>query len=742
MLGAGGFFCYAHQSPRGADLPRTYAFAYKPPGPLQAGALDQVILEVCRGPNIPDAVVVLGVKGDTKDELRKQLKTHATKLSRTRIQARIPLLSANFDLTTGSLDLELLDNSFSARTAEFQQDIVNSYNDCLISGLRAVFNPNDVILKAPPGYAYQKPSGARSEIFLKSDLGLKSSANVGFVALCMFARVYAGNTDRFSALQTVYVDTMAVSPVAYALKDLLSLSGFSGAYHIESFHSYGGMEAVPRPLQGSSFCIISASSSMSMHQQWISEKGVGSNEVITLITLTSAKSTHGALLALQAPPDLATPGPVQLSIRIKGETFLPEQEPAKKVLLRDIIHRSDEDVAKFREFIGTGVFDIYRQPARSPATTRALFVDGEQLLKQQTFQQWLGRTLSQSVKAATKAIVHQDDLPSRQLAEQTSEFCNLQLGLSNLKVVSSQQLAELTLEESSGVIACAAVIGKGSQLLEVSRVLREKHKGPRLFVVGFQVTETRGELNTLRANLVHAKGIPHDFQRFGCAAIGTQLKESFDQETRRFYNPSADFTQLPGSMAQRAAVLGQASNIGSLSLLPHGDALSLPLQIRPGFAYWPDGFSAGAYQPEILATVAVLLQRAREHDKLADEHRLWSSTYRHVVLDPENFARFNDGILQAALLRCAYPSELDYRADHAASDFMKGVILRALGRAQEQAGEGFLEFLHALVQRKLQLTDSHRNQVLEAAAVYRGSDALRAGIAFLTEPNLPSRMPF
>jgi hypothetical protein len=463
---------------------------------------------------------------------------------------------------------------------------------------------------------------------------------------------------------------------------------------------------------------------------------------VTLLTLTSAMSTEGALLALAPPADQPSPGPAQLSIRIKGETFLPEQEPAKKVLLRDQVHRSDADVKHFREFAGAGVFDVYRQAPRSGAIPRALFVDGDALLAQDMFEKWLARTLSQSVKAATKAIIYQDDAPSRRLADRVKKHCENQLGLNAVAMHPSQALSTTQIAEDCGVIVCACVIGKGSQLLEVSRALRDSHKGPRLYVIGFQVTDSRGELDTLRTHLVHSKGIRHDFQRFGCAAIGTQLRDSFQQEVKRFYAASSDTKSLPGRMAKRPAALASTSKVGELALLPHGPRVTEALKIRPGFAYWPEGFSASAYQPEVLATVAVLLQRAREHQELTDEHRLWSATYRHVVLDPENFARFNDGILQAALLRCAYPSELDYRGDHAASDFMKGVILRALGRAGEQAGEAILEFLLALVQRRLQLTDAHRDQVLDAASACVTSKPLKAAIKFLTAPHLPDKMPF
>jgi len=67
-----------------------------------------------------------------------------------------------------------------------------------------------------------------------------------------------------------------------------------------------------------------------------------------------------------------------------------------------------------------------------------------------------------------------------------------------------------------------------------------------------------------------------------------------------------------------------------------------------------------------------------------------------------------------------YPSGIDYRGDHAASDFMKAVVLRALARATEVSGEVVLEFLLALALRRLQLAEVHLEEVLAEASAAKG----------------------
>ncbi|WP_177136694.1 hypothetical protein [Hydrogenophaga aromaticivorans] len=726
-----------------------YAFAYKPPGPMTRGSLDELMLAMCKGPHLPDAVVVVGLAEDTIVNLLLELRADTSLVAQQRLQGRIPLLFAKFNLTTGVVRATLLDKTFKTRMTEFKSVVEDGVRDWIHSGLQAVFDPKEVVLRAPPGYAYQKPSGGRSELFLKPDLALKSSAIVGFVGLALFHKLFSGRIRRFAALQTVFVDTMAISPIAYGLRELLELCGYKQPFHIESFHSYGGFDEVRRPFKGTSLCLISASTSMSLHEQWITKKEVAVDDVVTLLTLSSAKIfKDGALLAIDAPGYRSSAGPAQLSIRIKGETFLPEQESSKKVLLTDAHHRSDDEVAHFCTFAGKQVFDVFRRPPRGNSKPRALYVDGAMLTLQPEFLSWLDARLVQSVKAATRVIVYQDDSPSMDMATYVLEFCRTKLRLEDLKLISTSALPTADLDKDSGVVVCAAVVGKGSQLLEISRGLRDKHEGPRLYIVGYQVSETRSELLALDANLKHSKSVPYEVAKFGQAAIGTQLGASFASEVGTYYPPSVDLSSMPKLLAMRAKILGTTLAANKMVFLPHGERVDSEMRLRAGFAYWPNSYAPQPCHPEVIATVAVLLQRAREHEKLSEERRLSSASFRHVVLAPENFTRFNDGVLQAALLRCAYPSELDYRGDHAASDFMKSVILRALSRATQESGEATLEFLLALAQHRLLLSEPHLKEVHAVIAEQGGRPAaLQRAIDFISRLKAStltpkSKMPF
>jgi hypothetical protein len=73
------------------------------------------------------------------------------------------------------------------------------------------------------------------------------------------------------------------------------------------------------------------------------------------------------------------------------------------------------------------------------------------------------------------------------------------------------------------------------------------------------------------------------------------------------------------------------------------------------------------------------------------------------VLSPRCFDRFNDGVIQASLLRAASPAELDYSVAEQISGEMAQFLEIVFADESGQAGEASREFLLALAQNRLRL---------------------------------------
>src|SRR5690606_4608524 len=52
--------------------------------------------------------------------------------------------------------------------------------------------------------------------------------------------------------------------------------------------------------------------------------------------------------------------------------------------------------------------------------------------------------------------------------------------------------------------------------------------------------------------------------------------------------------------------------------------------------------------------------------------------YERYIFDPENFNRYNDGIIQASFLRAATNKELNYEIDRDSSSLMTTIILSSI----------------------------------------------------------------
>lgn len=681
---------------------QNHCFVYSPDPSKFIKSLDSIVLAVYSGPDIPDVIVLISA-GKSGSNIVDKIKNDSDQAALDRIGGKASLFFASIDIASGKIDCQPISQS-KDRSPSIEKLLKGM--SWAKEGLSSIFGEEEVILVAPPGYTYHKPSGESSTFFLKPDLALSSSPISSFVALSIAIRFFFTKKQKISDTKTIFVDTMAISSVAYALRDILSTSGGPPGITISSFHSYGGFDEVKRPMRGTSICLISASSSMSLHDKWISDKGVSDEDVVTLITLSMAKRADRALYALPGKNISQTKEPAKVSIRISGESFLPAQEPHKKVLIRAEPFLKDLPVNSAFNLAGSNVIDIFRIDKSRPGKHRAIYIDGVKLTQVIEFIQWLDGIVRHFARATTKKIIYQGDESSRAMAELIRNTFG-ELSDSTIDLVGEREIDAESICRKSAIIVCAAVVGKGSRLLQISRALRDIHEGPRLYTIGYQVAESASEVATLKSNIRYSEPHFYDFECYGSIATGTQLLSSFVQEASDINLwPKAEPTPLP-RIHQRIEKIRQGKPLGSDTLLPSGANHQDSMSIRKGFAFWPDGYTPSSLQPELIFTIAAILQRSREDSKLSERDQLSSRTFRQVLLAPENFSRYNDGIIQSAIIRCSHPSELDYSSDHAASDFMKHLIIRSIESSDSDSGESSLEFVLALYFGRIKLVSTH-----------------------------------
>ena len=89
------------------------------------------------------------------------------------------------------------------------------------------------------------------------------------------------------------------------------------------------------------------------------------------------------------------------------------------------------------------------------------------------------------------------------------------------------------------------------------------------------------------------------------------------------------------------------------------------------------------------------------------EDGLFQTTFVKNLIDPFIFNRFNDGIIQASILRASKADELNYSLSFNHSNNMLSLINTFIKHKEEQQGEAIFEFLYSIAIGKLRLHNNH-----------------------------------
>lgn len=681
----------------------TLEVIFKHPGASSSAEFSSVLNSIAQGVLYPDGVLVVCLESDREGAI-EMLSRARVKQSIYRFRGKTSIHVVVVDITCRPIHVVCIEHTPNTESLCTQESLIGLFPDILDCGVNAVFADGKAVIRAPSGFEFVKPSGERSSHFLRTEEALSTSAAVDFLAFSILPRL------KIDDLKFIFVDSMAISSIAYSLREILYKSN-RGSPQIISFHSHGGMQDLEIPPHKTFFCIISASSSMSLQKRWISHTHCTDEDVLTLLTFVDAQGSALALCQVPRPPDWKdgnTPEAGVRPLRIYGERFQPEQIPPKKITLTLSAHRCEKaaqfaaDFAEFSLLSTNGIDDNgYRRP---------LLVDGQVLVRSSPFKTWLQKQLRAKVPASVQGIIFQDDPASKLMAETCLEYLQkLSIELSwGIRSSSDLDSAVASLHSDRALLIVAAVVSKGSQLLGVSRDLRTAHMGAKAYLVGVQICETSSDASFLKRNLTQTKDKTSSFDCHHTLALGSALQQSHRAEDVAFRSSDARSDALryrwrPGS---------QAGWIND-SMLPSLVAGEHRLKLRPDFAFWTCSYTADSrHAPMVLATIGAILQRARTEDFRSDDHRLASEAFQQVVLDPQNFNRYNDGIIQAAILRQAYSSELDYSSLPIDSRYMVLLLKKMFLARSKQQGEAIAEFAFAIGTGRLKLQQVDKNELL------------------------------
>jgi hypothetical protein len=271
-------------------------------------------------------------------------------------------------------------------------------------------------------------------------------------------------------------------------------------------------------------------------------------------------------------------------------------------------------------------------------------------------------------------------------------------------------------EGSTCVVASTIVTGRS--LLSVSQALRLiQTNGLIQYLVGVARTQSTERLEEIQKNIQYGKfgAGTYDLQIVNTISLPDRRPSPWTEERRFLVKAKDSFrsrTEFSAIAEARLQDLEATEGTGLRSHLFWDRPDGTELRLRPNFAFWSFNYgNRSVSQADIYFTIAAILHEFRRQHRIGVEDRL---QHHRIVLSPRNFDRFNDGIIQAAILRASRPSELDYSVNEDLSfDMLRILQFLLSGGLNDDRSEAIFEFMLAIALGKLRLHRKHEATLME-----------------------------
>ena len=565
-------------------------------------------------------------------------------------------------------------------------------------------------LDAPPGYQFRKLSGSTSAIFLRAGNMLREVDSINVYSHLLLRR---SATD--APIETVYVDSSTVLSFAMALQRTIA---FFSAYDpaltpsIENFHSYEDLSNLNFPADGRYLVIISASTSGDLAKVLVDSHGAQQSRIVHLIGAghdSAKREFRDSCLYFRDLPVTGRAASLG-DINIDGEEFIPSYgEPTAVSLTTKYIRKTDARRLKDSFYqnnlrlLSSGQAAGYESYSLF-SISNASYTSGPSELNE-----WLVNRLVHDIPASISLIVHLADSMSEALAGRIVQKLPQPSAVEMISIDDVKQSnADLSRDNSILVVANEDPNLEG--FVRASTTLRKWPHAFRHFVLGHAFPETMATFRSVENSLRMRAGD----RRYGWSTFAVMAVGRLDQHMNSLFDYPVDLksalrgpTEIQGCLA---GVLEAYSDDSRHVFLPKMDGNWM--ELRSGSVFF-EGEYENLSDETIYLAVAIAVQRMREGGH--GEPRLFDSNpFVGSVIDPQMFSRFSDGILQAALLRCLNPSELDFSRSAVMSRQMRELFVTVIRNSTNVVGEAALEFMAALAARKISLTPADHEIVCKS----------------------------
>lgn len=579
-----------------------------------------------------------------------------------------------------------------------------------IKGLYNIFEAGNGILQSGPSHHYILQNGFHADKFIRTANILTSSKYIDFIAIFLLGFI---NEDD----KRIYIDTSGIASLIYSVNKLKNIFLKNFGLCIISFNSYSGIEKLI--IDGNTKIVISASTSGRLSSKLVA-KGFPSEKICTLFYLNEQKPSGKTLCNLIDFNTLNGNGKYSYfkiekeascsfcanssyPIRIVGEQFLPEELKVDTFIF-EVPDRPIWLTRFINQYFAKGVITI---GDGYPKMEHEIYLHFDKIFENQKLQRRISRFFSSKLPHQIEAIIHYADKGSTFLTELAVEKYGSNLRL--LTIPDSDINLYKDLLHDKNILIISSTITSGKQLVETSLKLRDiKCKGI-CYIVGMSRTPDEYTIDVTRKYIGFDNEYGKDINPLiivdAIFISDIRITSTFAQSTISSWDAELNFLlQLNKELPIVNARLNDLEKRKLTNNLFWGNSNNNQLQLRPNFAFYTgtDKKTSDTSQAEVFFLLNTILHNIRRNTG----KKIFQSAFHRHVLSPEIFIMYNDGVIQASILRSASQIELNYNFlgnNMKIANEMLNVLKYIFGNFDNEIGEATIEFLIAICTKKLQV---------------------------------------
>ena len=618
----------------------------------------------------------------------------------------------------------------------------------LRSGSTIIFKNNGGLVESTPDHHFVFPSNKHCAKFIRTGNVLINQPEIFFLAVQLLKHTKDRNI--------IYCDTSSINVLPYSVFELRRR--FKQDFDcpiVHSFESYDVFETSKDSFPPESLILISSSTSGNIIDRLLKEKRADKEQIQVIYFLGPNDKflNHSANIICNLTKDdkefhlgeeefetYSNPDDCKLCIvnhsrpiNIRSDVFLTVQPKIERHLLTIKPEYFSKSIATFSEHYKSdlpndGVIKVYYKD-NFPDANYEVYFDIVYLLKNLTkfkrFDEALNRHIDKYIPANTKYLLHLPDIGSEKLAEHilTKIPSSIKPDLIKLE---SDFTSKIT-EETGTVVIVASCITTGKKLLQISRLMRNMENLNLIYFVGIYRPVNEKFSTDLISDLKKGKDKSDErpfmaVETIYCSIQQTETSWELEKVFLEEFIGSLDEDIEPkiyNYVNERLENL-----LDNKKLRGFSDSVFLKtvdgqdLRLRKNFAFWTS-FSYDEKviaQSEVYFTISTIISNL-EQKQINSHPSLKQTNYVRNMLSPRNFHRFNDGIIQASLLRCGKTEYFAYDLDSELSLQMKEFLLSIIDKYNSADGEALMEFLLAIGIRRLKMRKEDLKDVLNKAIV-------------------------